>query len=167
MVGRFPSAVVGHSLGEIAPTYASGYLTQESAWKVAYFRGICSAKLEAYFSYSKGVNACGARIGDRPRGPDSAVSPRSITIFFFGEESLVDTLNAEAELDEQGIFARKLRVPLAYDSRQMKLIAEAYTCMIGELDSSEGVKCLPMVPSVTGSVMIGILQTPVGVISFV
>ncbi|RYP60995.1 hypothetical protein DL771_010280 [Monosporascus sp. 5C6A] len=36
-----PSAVVGHSSGEIAAAYAGGHLTEQSAWKLAYFRGLC------------------------------------------------------------------------------------------------------------------------------
>ncbi|KAJ3579321.1 hypothetical protein NPX13_g1244 [Xylaria arbuscula] len=39
------SVVVGHSSGEIAAAYAAGYLSHDSAIKVAYFRGLLASKL--------------------------------------------------------------------------------------------------------------------------
>ncbi|KAH7075847.1 polyketide synthase-like protein [Paraphoma chrysanthemicola] len=38
-----PSAVVGHSSGEIAAAYACGAITREAAWSIAYFRGLAVA----------------------------------------------------------------------------------------------------------------------------
>jgi acyl transferase domain-containing protein len=40
-----PSAVVGHSSGEIAAAYAAGYISKQDAWKIAYFRGVVALKL--------------------------------------------------------------------------------------------------------------------------
>lgn len=41
-----PSAVVGHSSGEIAAAYAAGAITAEDAIKIAYFRGQVSRTLK-------------------------------------------------------------------------------------------------------------------------
>ncbi|KAF2036035.1 polyketide synthase [Setomelanomma holmii] len=38
-----PSVVVGHSSGEIAAAYATGAISREAAWSVAYFRGLAVA----------------------------------------------------------------------------------------------------------------------------
>jgi acyl transferase domain-containing protein len=43
--GVRPSAVVGHSSGEISAAYAVGGLSKESALRVAYYRGFVSACL--------------------------------------------------------------------------------------------------------------------------
>src|SRR5436190_681553 len=41
----YPTAVVGHSSGEIAAAFAAGALSRESAWSVAYHRGVLSGRL--------------------------------------------------------------------------------------------------------------------------
>ena len=42
-----PTAVAGHSSGEIGAAYAMGALTKEDAWRVAYYRGILSTEAKA------------------------------------------------------------------------------------------------------------------------
>ena len=160
-----PSAVVGHSSGEIAAAYAAGYLCRESAWKLAYFRGVCSAEL----ARSKTSKSCGAMMSvglseAAARDATAAIaheaisfgvsiacinSPNNVTIS--GEEHLIDRL--KARFDEQKIFARKLRVTLAYHSRQMVQVADKYASMIGSLSKPKlyNVKTIvPMISTVTG-----------------
>nr|APX43995.1 polyketide synthase [Pestalotiopsis microspora] len=155
-----PSAVVGHSSGEIAAAYCAGYITQQSAWKLAYFRGLCSAKMERH-SGSKGAmisvalseQEAGALISSFNKQSHSfglAIacinSPQNVTIS--GEELLIDEL--KILLDERQVFARKLRVPVAYHSPQVHIVSETYESMIGSLPEVTGSGHVPMISSVIG-----------------
>ncbi|KAJ5526486.1 polyketide synthase [Penicillium frequentans] len=170
--GVRPTGVVGHSSGEIAAAYASGHIPLKLAWRLAYFRGVCSAKLdrEGHLSDS----------GDRISGAMMAValseasgkellsahghvvssvsiacinSPQSITLS--GNEAAIDYL--QGVLNEQNIFTRKLCVTVAYHSRHMDSIAVDYVSMINAYaDANDMVPFssdIPMVSSVTGKVI--------------
>lgn len=81
-------------------------------------------------------------------------SPRSTTIA--GEDSLIDRL--KVLLDEKQVFARKLRVPVAYHSSQMDTVAAKYESLIGDLSgppSHDGDEQIKMVSSVTGQCVEG------------
>lgn len=52
--GITPKSVVGHSSGEIAAAYCTGALTDESAWRVAYFRGEAIRRLAADSNLEQG-----------------------------------------------------------------------------------------------------------------
>ncbi|KAI0022605.1 putative polyketide synthase [Xylariomycetidae sp. FL0641] len=156
-----PSAVMGHSSGEIAAAYAGGYISRESGWNLAYYRGLCSAELagsedgatrgammtvelseEAAEKYIDTMNEHATAYGISIACINS---PGNVTIA--GEACLIDSL--KDELDHHGIFARKLRVPLAYHSHQMDSISTKYKSMIVLL-SPAGKKTIPMVSTVTG-----------------
>ncbi|KAI8633359.1 putative polyketide synthase [Xylariaceae sp. FL1651] len=159
--GITPYAVVGHSSGEIAAAYAGGYISIESAWKLAYFRGICSSQL--YEASRSGVSGSMISAGiseERARdliadfehnslafGVATACvnSPENVTIA--GEDHIINKIHRR--LENEGLFARKLRVPLAYHSRQMEAISAQYAAMVGFLCGSQKVK-VPMISSVTG-----------------
>ncbi|KAI0198779.1 putative polyketide synthase [Astrocystis sublimbata] len=166
-----PSAVVGHSSGEIVAGYAGGMLSAESAWKLAYFRGVCSAKLSS--SQPQGtmlaVNASKSSIEEIVASVNREAtsyglsfacinSPTSITVA--GEAPLVDKL--DTILGEKGILSRKLRVSVAYHSRQMCHISQEYQEMIGVLSAPpSSVPRVLMVSSLTGQIVdISILLDP-------
>ncbi|OJJ67584.1 hypothetical protein ASPBRDRAFT_135268 [Aspergillus brasiliensis CBS 101740] len=170
--GVTPAAVVGHSSGEIAAAYASGHITQKLAWRLAYFRGVCSAKLDrdGYLADS-GERISGAMMAvglsqvageellSAHRHVVSSVaiacinSPQSLTLS--GNEDAINYL--QAVLEEQKIFARKLRVRVAYHSRHMDSIAADYASMINAHadtdDTASFSPDIPMVSSVTGKVI--------------
>lgn len=56
-------------------------------------------------------------------------------------------------LDEEGIFARKLMVPVAYHSTHMEAIAGDYLKAIGRLSPRQASLCRVMISSVTGEVV--------------
>ncbi|KAK8018590.1 hypothetical protein PG991_007780 [Apiospora marii] len=161
--GITPKAVVGHSSGEIAAAYAGGYLSTESAYKLAYFRGLCAAELVKVSSFgtagamlSVGLSEQRANglLEEFQRNESSfgvrvacINSPENVTLA--GEEPIIDTIHAL--LVEQSIFSRKLRVPLAYHSRQMNIIADNHTDLIGHLGAREDHPMqVPMISSVSG-----------------
>ncbi|KAL8336217.1 hypothetical protein RB601_000166 [Gaeumannomyces tritici] len=139
--GAAPKRVVGHSSGEIAAAYAAGALDRESAWRVAYSRGVVSGRP----SPSKGAMlavGCSADSvaplfkevdGKLGTGGELVIacynSPRSLTIS--GNEAKIDELQAAAEKSK--LFARKLRVSRAYHSSHMQPVADEYSKLMGLL----------------------------------
>ncbi|KAI1777435.1 putative polyketide synthase [Hypoxylon cercidicola] len=160
--GVEPTAVAGHSSGEIAAAYAGGYISGESAWRLAYLRGLASSELSehseseptgammAVGSPEEGVRDLIATINQGAASFGLSIacinSPNSVTVA--GEQPLVDQL--ESHLHKQGILARKLRVKVAYHTRQMNKVSDKYHSMIGPLSERKGCKRVPMISSVTG-----------------
>ncbi|KAJ4403512.1 hypothetical protein N0V85_005079 [Neurospora sp. IMI 360204] len=145
--GVFPQAVVGHSSGEIAAAYAAGAISRESAWKLAYYRGILSSELarvsggggggmisvaldkataESYISRVDAAFPHGGAAGSLAVACIN--SPKNVTVS--GAVSKIDYLKQEL-LDKDNIFARKLAVGNAYHSAYMQPIADLYLQLIG------------------------------------
>ncbi|KAI0543496.1 putative polyketide synthase [Xylaria curta] len=139
-----PVAVVGHSSGEIAAAFCAGALTRESAWKIAYYRGLMAAQL-AETSATKGsmmavgiaeskaqsyVDRVTSVLGECRLAIACINSPTSVTVS--GEEIHIDHL--KGFLDEDKVFCRKLRVEVAYHSFQMQEISDQYLEKISPLD---------------------------------
>ncbi|KAI0382397.1 hypothetical protein F5Y04DRAFT_45677 [Hypomontagnella monticulosa] len=131
--GIVPHAVSSHSSGEVAAAYAAGLLSFKEALGVVYFRDGLLAKLESQSaSRPGGMLAAGL-------GPDEVESylanteggraviacvnsPESVTLA--GDLAAINEVLARLEKD--GIFARKLKVPLAYHSHHMLDMAQEY-----------------------------------------
>ncbi|KAI0383327.1 putative polyketide synthase [Hypomontagnella monticulosa] len=157
-VGVHPSAVVGHSSGEIAAAYAGGYLSRQSAWKLAYMRGICSAEIAQLPSSCDSGAMLSAALSEEDAlsiassaGVTVACinSPQSVTLS--GKEELIDQV--KTQLDGKQIFARKLRVSVAYHSPQVENAAEKYESMVGTLTMPKDAAGVPMVSSVSGKLV--------------
>lgn len=121
--GIKPSAVVGHSSGEIGGAYASGALTIAEAIVAAFYRGQ-TAKSQ---TCRKGAMAA---IG---LGPEEVAlflvegalvacenSSRSVTIS--GDQLAVDKTVEAIKAHDPAIFARKLHVDMAYHSCKLLLL---------------------------------------------
>ncbi|KGO60765.1 Acyl transferase/acyl hydrolase/lysophospholipase [Penicillium expansum] len=151
----YPNAVVGHSSGEIAAGYAGGYLSHEDALRVAWFRGFFSQQI-AQSERRGGMLATGISAADAQKyleelPPRSVVvacvnSPASTTLS--GDVDFIDQL--EARLQQDGHFARKLRIDTAYHSPHMEdlveVVGNAINCIKPE-DRYSG--SIPMLSSVT------------------
>lgn len=85
-------------------------------------------------------------------------SPKNVTIS--GDEHLIQELSATLERD--GVFARRLKVPVAYHSLHMARVAGGYRHSIGDLGPGEKLPYFAtMISSVTGDNATAIdLQTP-------
>lgn len=143
--GIKPSAVTGHSSGEIGAAYAAGALTLESAITAAYFRGQAIIALKeqhpdlkgAMMAVGAGAEECQA-LCKTLKLPLEAVaacenSPDSTTIS--GDAEAIDQL--ATLLQQKNIFNRKLFVDVAYHSPHMKLIADSYHDAIAGIDLRE------------------------------
>ncbi|KGO37897.1 Acyl transferase/acyl hydrolase/lysophospholipase [Penicillium expansum] len=131
--GIRPARVVGHSSGEIAAAVAAGYLTSETAIKVAFFRGQAGKQLppqQAVGMLAVGLSA--HQIEAFIDSDDDLVqiacfnSPRSLTVSgtVAALERLRDRLQAENH------FARLLQVNYAYHSKYMSSIGKRYLEML-------------------------------------
>ena len=134
--GIKPSAVTGHSSGEIGAAYAAGAMTFDSAMAAAYYRGQAIIELKKRHDGLKGsMMAVGAGADDLTEmlnkinnegGPQVVVacenSPSSTTLS--GDEAAVDRV--ATAFQEKGIFNRKLFVDVAYHSPHMKLVSDFY-----------------------------------------
>ncbi|KAL4916115.1 hypothetical protein BDW62DRAFT_218861 [Aspergillus aurantiobrunneus] len=124
--GVNPSAVIGHSSGEVAAAYAVGSLTMEEAITVAYYRGVA---LKAQ-KRRGGMAAVGMGAEDvlplLPTGVSIACvnSSRSVTIS--GDEEPLETFIQEVKQTRPEVFVRRLRVEMAYHSGHMKDIGPLY-----------------------------------------
>jgi zearalenone synthase (highly reducing iterative type I polyketide synthase) len=165
--GVTPSRVVGHSSGEIAAAYSIGALSHRDAIAAAYFRGIAATKLKIDAPQLKGgMMAVGCSqdeadgVIEQSKLDGTAVvacvnSPSSVTL-----SGDVDTLEQlRIIFDERKIFARRLKVEMAYHSRHMNRVFGSYSAYIADLepipqgyneDQSENGSVQTMVSSVTG-----------------
>ncbi|KAF4952472.1 hypothetical protein FGADI_6706 [Fusarium gaditjirri] len=125
------SGVVGHSSGEIAAAYTAGYLNAHDAIRIAYFRGLHSAKAQGPDGCSGKMMAVGMSLDQaagfcaESRGTikiAASNSARSCTLA--GDASAIDS--AKEKLDAAGTFARVLQVDTAYHSHHMQPVAQPY-----------------------------------------
>jgi acyl transferase domain-containing protein len=128
-----PTAVVGHSGGEIGASYASGAFTREDAWEVAYYRGRVAAAMKVKAPKLQGsMMAVGLshetaaewifKVTDGHLVVACINSPTSTTIA--GDSAGIDQLLGM--LAAEGMFARKLVVDTAYHSPHMAIVADDY-----------------------------------------
>lgn len=127
------ATVVGHSSGEIAAAYACGAITARDAILVAYYRGVHS-EFAASPSGEKGamlaLSATEEDVSELCSLPDfegrigiaARNSPTSFTIS--GDTSAIE--EAKLVLEDEGKFARILRVDKAYHSHHMIPCTEGY-----------------------------------------
>ena len=157
--------MVGHSSGEIAAAYSTGCLSSESAWKLAYQRGQTSRFLQAgsgaMMSVGLGENEA-VRYLERITQGKAVVacvnSPSSVTLS--GDVCALDHL--DRMFKTEGIFARKLKVDVAYHSHHMRAVADTYLDPIKHMttQSHSADPEVRMFSSVTGQVIDTSVLTP-------
>ncbi len=132
--GVKPTAIVGHSVGEIAAAYLSGALNWEDACRVAFHRG----RTMDLASSQGAMVAAGLSADQVPQwiqGLEDQVSiaaingPSSVTIS--GAASAIDQI-AE-RLESQNIFCRRLAVEYAFHSPQMDPVREELLCSLAQI----------------------------------
>lgn len=132
--GINPTAVAGHSSGEIAAAYCAGYLSARDAIRVAFYRGLhlslarspngeeagsmmaVSMSLEEATAFCRDLQAQGRITVAASNGPAS--------VTLSGDSSAIEA--AKAELDSRQIFCRILKVDKAYHSQHMHPCIPAY-----------------------------------------
>jgi acyl transferase domain-containing protein len=131
--GITPSAVVGHSSGEIAAAYAAGLLDRASAIKAAFYRGRAAVHCKAQGLTQENVGMLAVGLGAEAVTPflDKFASnawiachnsPSSVTVS--GGKTTLEAL--AGDIKAAGHFARLLQVDLAYHSPLMAAIGDEY-----------------------------------------
>lgn len=160
-LGVHPTAVVGHSSGEIAAAYTLGAISAKAAWKIAYYRGVCAAHLLT------GTELQGAMISVGLSSDEVLPYLESLAVEFGGKGLNVACINSHKNvtvagdsvqvdalkniLDQQKIFARKLMVDIAYHSRHMELVAGKYLNLLDRIERGTTPRQpVTMISSVTG-----------------
>lgn len=145
--GVKPQAAAGHSSGEIAAAYSAGAIDQESAWRIAYWRGKLSAQLARSAEQPKAAMAAvgldvekAQEFIDRLNKSGGFESVGELTVACMNSKTSQTISGDAAQIDalvqmlnDQKIFARKLKVEMAYHSRYMKPIAQDYVERIGKI----------------------------------
>ncbi|KAK5100974.1 hypothetical protein LTS08_004580 [Lithohypha guttulata] len=124
--GISPSAVCGHSAGEIAASYAAGIISFEDAIACAWYRGTAFNN----FTPPDRVKIPGAMIAVGMSEADANIelekytgklcvaainSPSSLTI----SGDMPECLELKKSLEDRKIFVRRLQIPQAYHSHHM------------------------------------------------
>ncbi|KAI1126023.1 putative polyketide synthase [Nemania abortiva] len=125
-LGVRPTAVVGHSSGEIAAAYAAGSMSARDAIITAHFRGVAASKQKR-----PGAMAAIGMSWEETRKfliPGSVLacdnSPSSVTIS--GDSDTVNAVLASIKDAHPNILARRLQVDKAYHSNHMVEIGDSY-----------------------------------------
>ena len=131
--GVEPSAVIGHSSGEIAASYSAGLLTSAQAIQAAYFRGFAVGQLQSRGTMvaagitADAANAMIERLGFKEVRVACVNAPESVTLS--GATSDIEALLVE--LQGEGKFARKLETgDRAYHSHMMAEIGDLYESLV-------------------------------------
>ncbi|KAK4207791.1 hypothetical protein QBC37DRAFT_454492, partial [Rhypophila decipiens] len=153
--GISPVAVIGHSSGEIAAAYACGAMTMHEAIICAYLRG----KVTALGMTTKvgGMAAIGLgaeHIQQFLAAVDGVTvacenSPSSTTIS--GDKDRVLEVLKKVQTDHPTVFARMLKVDMAYHSHHMEELAEEYEHLLGPHISKYDDPFIPFFSTVAGT----------------
>jgi acyl transferase domain-containing protein/NADPH:quinone reductase-like Zn-dependent oxidoreductase/thioesterase domain-containing protein/acyl carrier protein/short-subunit dehydrogenase len=148
--GVLPSAVVGHSVGEVAAAFVAGALPFEEAARIIFHRGRamdasrgCGRMLAASITAAQAEELIADYGGAVEIGAIN--SPRSVTLS--GDpEPLAEIASC---LDERGIFNCQLRVNYAFHSRQMDDAKDDLMRSVGRVRVQQ--PHVPLYSTVTGT----------------
>ena len=116
-----PSAVVGHSSGEIAGSYAVGALTLKEAIIAAYYRGcVCKTpkRTGGMAAVGMGKNEVS---GYLLRGVRIACENSVSSVTISGDLDSLETVMSRIKEHNPDVLVRKLQVEMAYHSRKFSL----------------------------------------------
>ncbi|KAI1297499.1 hypothetical protein F5Y03DRAFT_398536 [Xylaria venustula] len=125
--GIIPTAVLGHSGGEIAAAYACGALTMQQAIICSYLRGRATKHLTGTPGAMAAVGLGSADI--EPYlidGVGIACENSPFNTTLSGDEEKIVKVIQAIKYDRPDVFARRLQVDVAYHSRHMKKIGLNY-----------------------------------------
>ncbi|KAL9123055.1 MAG: hypothetical protein Q9187_000382 [Circinaria calcarea] len=131
--GINPTAVTGHSSGEASAAYAGGAIDFREALAIVYTRGTLTTNFLRKSALHGGMLAVGlsredtepylSTVSSRDKVVVACVnSPSSVTLA--GDLQAIEELEAKMLADK--IFARRLKVAVAYHSHHMEPISEQY-----------------------------------------
>ncbi|KAF5862098.1 hypothetical protein ETB97_012163 [Aspergillus alliaceus] len=148
--GISPSAVVGHSSGEIAAAFASGAMDMKSAIIIAYYRGLAAKCLEG----AGAMAAVGLSMEEVSRYVNEKVviacenGPHNVTLS--GEREDIHSVVEQIRAEWPEALCQPLRVTVAYHSYQMAHIGALYEQQIAPyIDLDHRANMIPFISSVS------------------
>jgi acyl transferase domain-containing protein len=157
-----PTAVVGHSSGEIAAAYCTGAITKQAAWQIAFQRGRECASLKMRAPELQGAMLVVGLSAEAVKPYLDVFGPGHINVACINSPNLV-TISGDAPeirelltvLSADNIFARKLPVENAYHSPHMEVLAETYLHSIADVivQEEDASTDMEMISSVTGQLV--------------
>ena len=158
--GVTPSAVLGHSSGEIAAAYAAGALSLHSACKLSYHRGRLASVLKESHTSPGAMMSVNLPIDEmriitsRDTRYSNSIhiscvnSPNNVTVS--GPQPCIASL--KHEMDSQAIACHMLKTGVAYHSPYMEAVTEDYATIIKGLVKGVSKRKRPnMISSVSGT----------------
>lgn len=144
-------AVMGHSVGEIAAAVVAGAITLEDGIKIIYHRGRILEEIAGHgtlLAVGLGVNDAMQYIRRFPGLEIATInSPKSVTIA--GKKEILEQL--EQQLLSADIFAKFVRVEVAYHSSQTNILKEKL--LIAFSTVKPYLPALPLYTSITASLV--------------
>jgi acyl transferase domain-containing protein/NADPH:quinone reductase-like Zn-dependent oxidoreductase/surfactin synthase thioesterase subunit/ubiquinone/menaquinone biosynthesis C-methylase UbiE/NAD(P)-dependent dehydrogenase (short-subunit alcohol dehydrogenase family) len=152
-MGVVPSAIIPHSLGEVAAGYVSGAISLEDAVRVLLWRVQCQERVEG----QGGMLAVGLsqeeaeKIAGSYKNVEAAVinGPEDVTL-----SGDIESLNAiSRELESKNIFNRMIKVTAAFHSTHMEHVKDEFMKISKPITTHK--TNAPYYSSVTGSLVKG------------
>lgn len=125
--------VIGHSSGEIAAAYAAGALSARNAIRIAYYRGFHLHRAHGKDGQKGAMMAAGTSFEDAKELCELEAFAGRLSVAACNSTSSV-TISGDVDaiahasdvFDDEGKFARKLKVDKAYHSHHMNPCSEPY-----------------------------------------
>jgi acyl transferase domain-containing protein len=150
--GISPSAVVGHSSGEIAAAYAAGAFNMDTAIRIAFYRGFVANVINRKGSMAAiglGRNVVEPYLTS---GVVLACENSGGSVTISGDEDVVQNTIAKILIDSPDALARRLKVEIGYHSHHMADVGELYENLIQkEFAGANHELTIPFYSSVTGN----------------
>ncbi|KAI1860324.1 uncharacterized protein JN550_011590 [Neoarthrinium moseri] len=128
--GVSPSAVVGHSSGEIVAAYAAGALSKYEALIIAYYRGlVCKIATVPGAMAALGLGRSEV-VPYLVPGVGIACENSASSITLSGDSESLEQVLSTIKRNNEGAFVRKLRVEMAYHSGHMSKLGNKYRELI-------------------------------------
>jgi acyl transferase domain-containing protein/acyl carrier protein len=152
--GIRPTAVIGHSLGEVAAAHLAGALSLADAMRVAFHRGRLMRRREcqgSMLSVELGEEEARRLIAPyEDRLSIAAINSPNSTVISGDAEAVEDALQG---LNQRGVYFRHLPLGYASHSSRMRSVEGELTREIGALDLKPA--SVPMYSTVTGELIDG------------
>jgi acyl transferase domain-containing protein/NADPH:quinone reductase-like Zn-dependent oxidoreductase/ubiquinone/menaquinone biosynthesis C-methylase UbiE/acyl carrier protein len=157
--GIKPTAVTGHSSGEIAAAYTVGGLSFEAVMAVAYLRGAMSSKLDVFARAKGGMLAVGTGRQSAEHYIQKCASGMAVVACVNSQASVTISGDIQAleeielMLKRDNIFARRLKVSAAFHSPHMAPVSEAYADILDRVLQPGEPTDIAFSSSLTGKVL--------------
>ena len=132
-----PSAVVGHSVGEVAAAHVAGILTLREAARVIFHRGRCMNSAPdngRMLAASLDAKHAGELAADFPGEVTVAAFNSPNSVAFSGEAAPLEKIAKTLEV--RGVFNRFLQVKYAFHSHQMDAVKDELLRALGKVETS-------------------------------